>query len=104
MSTETTEAAPAVLLITPEALEADRRAYRIADQEAIAELESDLVRVIAPWTVDVSQLLNEYEHAPWTIDMSKERIDHALWRGLAVRVPELGEHVLRIVKRDTEEG
>lgn len=89
------------LATTPEDVEAMMRAAQIADWHALAEIEENGLRV-APWTYDVSPMLDTREHAPAFVDMNKACIDHALWRRLAVRMSSMGPLVLRIVKTNLD--
>ncbi len=77
---------------------ADRRAYQIADQAAVADIESNCLSVrdaAGRLWYDTRPMLDSREYSPECIDMNRASLDHAAERGLIER--RLSEpHMVRI--------
>ncbi|MCV2365556.1 hypothetical protein LNV23_19070 [Paucibacter sp. DJ1R-11] len=67
---------------------ADQRAYQIADQAAVADIEGNCASVRDAagllW-YDTRPMLDDREYSPECIDMNRASLDHAAERGLIVR-------------------
>jgi len=77
---------------------ADRRAYQIADQAAVADIESNCLSVRDAsgqlWH-DTRPMLDEREHCAEAIDMNRAALEHAAARGLIERRLS-APHIVRI--------